>query len=88
MKSNPDHPAFQEGTRVMLEHDEHPQHQKTATVMVVLPNPSGLGIHQWYDIHFDDGKWGRFLERHLQGIAPDEMAPPRLEDQGQSPSPA
>jgi len=39
-----------------------------ATVISVLPNPSRMPAHQWYDIRFDNGTWGRFLERHLQII--------------------
>jgi hypothetical protein len=68
MESTMYHPSLQEGMRVLLVHDKHRQHQSTATVVNVLPNPSRLPVHQWYDIRFDNGTWGRFLERHLQGI--------------------
>jgi hypothetical protein len=80
MKSIPYRPSFEEGTRVMLAHDEHRQHQKTATVMGALPNPSRLRVHQWYDVRFDDGTWGRFLERHLH-IPSAETESSGVEDQ-------
>jgi len=67
---------LQEGTRVLLVHDEHPHNQKTATVMHVLSNPSRAQAHQWYDIRFDDGTLGRFLERHLERIPEVEAEPP------------
>lgn len=68
MESTLHDPSLQEGMRVMLINDRHRKHQSTATVMSVLPNPSQMPVHQWYDIRFDDGAWGRFLERHLQSI--------------------
>jgi hypothetical protein len=86
MESIPYRPSFQEGMRVMLAHDEHRQHRKAATVMGALPNPSRLAVHQWYDIRFDDGTWGRFLERHLQDIPSDETDTSRVEDQSRQSS--
>jgi hypothetical protein len=40
----------------------------SATVKGVLPNPSKRKEHQWYDIQFDNGVWGRFLERYLDAV--------------------
>jgi len=68
MESTSYRSSFLEGTRVLLVYDKHQQHQTTATVISVLPNPSRMPAHQWYDIRFDNGTWGRFLERHLQII--------------------
>jgi hypothetical protein len=75
MKSIPYQASLQERTRVLLCHDKHPQHQKTATVVNVLPNPSRMPGHQWYDVRFDNGTWGRFLERQLERIPVDEAQP-------------
>jgi hypothetical protein len=33
------------------------------TIVRVLPNPSEKQEHQWYDVQFDDGTLGRYLER-------------------------
>ena len=35
------------------------------TIIRILPNPSELREHQWYDVRFDDGSLGRFLEKYL-----------------------
>jgi len=76
MESIPYHASLQERMRVLLAYDKHSHNQKTATVMHVLPNPSQASRHQWYDVRFDDGIWGRFLERHLQSIPPVEAESP------------
>jgi hypothetical protein len=72
MESIPYRASLQEGTRVLFVYDKHPQHQKTATVVNVLPNPSRMPAHQWYDVRFDNGAWGRFLARHLESIPASE----------------
>jgi len=74
-------PSLQEGTRVLLVHDNHQKHKSTATVIGALPNPSRMPVNQWYDIRFDDNTWGRFLARHLQKITSTEMAPAPVEAQ-------
>jgi hypothetical protein len=54
-----------EGERVRLTRKDDRNFMNTATVKGVLPNPSQKKDHQWYDIRFDNGVWGRFLERYL-----------------------
>ena len=76
MESIPYRPALRSGMRALLVHDKHLQNQKTATVMHVLPNPSQEPANQWYDVRFDNGTWGRFLERQLQSIPAVEQEPP------------
>jgi hypothetical protein len=34
----------------------------------LLINPSQQENKQWYDVKFDDGAWGRFIERHLETV--------------------
>jgi len=76
MESIPYHASLRERMRVLLVHDKHSHNQKTAIVMHVLPNPSQASRHQWYDVRFDDGIWGRFQERNLQSIPPVEAESP------------
>jgi hypothetical protein len=73
MESTLYRPSLKEGTRVLLVYDKHQQNHSTATVISVLPNPSRMPAHQWYDIRFDNSTFGRFLERHLQ-VIPTEPA--------------
>jgi hypothetical protein len=47
--------------------DYPPKTGEQCTIIRILPNPSGLREHQWYDIRFDDGSLGRFLEKYLTG---------------------
>jgi hypothetical protein len=58
-------PTLVEGERVRLTRKDDRNFMNTATVKGVLPNPSQKKDHQWYDIRFDNGVWGRFLERYL-----------------------
>ena len=59
-------PALPLGTRVQfIGQDQHPQNGQICVVIGVLPNPSQLAVHQWYDVRFDDSSIGRFLERYL-----------------------
>ena len=64
-------PSFLEKSHVRLIKDDHPQNLKSAVIMRALPNPSRLAEHQWYDVRFDSGMYGRFLERYLEPIAED-----------------
>jgi len=58
--------SFQEKARVRLVRENHSQNGQTAVILRALPNPSGRAEHQWYDVRFDNGMFGRFLERYLQ----------------------
>jgi hypothetical protein len=44
---------------------EHQMNGQRCIVVRVLPNPSELAIHQWYDVKFEDGTYGRFKEEYL-----------------------
>lgn len=61
-------PTWPDGTRVRLSNKDHPKMGQYATIVVALINPSKRREHQWYDVRFDDGVYGRFLERHLERI--------------------
>jgi len=61
-------PLLREGARVRLVRKDDPNSMNTGTVMTLLPNPSKRKEHQWYDVHFDNGGWGRFLERYLDVV--------------------
>ena len=69
-------PPLTEGARVWLMKHDHPESSHTATIVQALPNPSKLQEHQWYDVRFDNGVYGRFLERYLEqvegGVTKDE----------------
>jgi hypothetical protein len=54
------------GTRVRFKRMGHPDFQQAATIIAALPNPSGHLDRQWYDVRFDNGRYGRFLERYLE----------------------
>jgi len=47
---------------------DHPDFQQTATIIAALPNPSGRPDLQWYDVRFDNGRYGRFPERYLEPV--------------------
>lgn len=59
-------PILSERTRVRLIKREHHEYSRHATIVRALPNPSGRPENQWYDVRFDDGVHGRFLERYLE----------------------
>jgi hypothetical protein len=61
-------PLFVEGCRVRLVKVDHSQIGKSAVVVRALPNPSQLEKHQWYDVRFDNGRYGRFLSRYLEPV--------------------
>jgi hypothetical protein len=59
-------PSLTIGARVrFIGTDYPPKTGERCTIIRILPNPSGLREHQWYDIRFDDGSLGRFLEKYL-----------------------
>jgi hypothetical protein len=61
-------PSLTIGARVRFIGTDYPA--KTGaqcTIIRILPNPSELPEHQWYDVRFDDGVLGRFLEKYLGG---------------------
>ena len=47
---------------------DHPQSGQYGVVVRALENPSEKSNNQWYDIRFDDGAYGRFLERDLERV--------------------
>ena len=54
------------GTRVrLIGLGRHPRHGDECTIIAILPNPSQAPEHQWYDVRFEDGIYGRFLEKYL-----------------------
>jgi hypothetical protein len=59
-------PSLKERTRVQLARDGHRAHSHCGVILRVLPNPSKRGRNQWYDVRFDSGILGRFLERYLE----------------------
>ena len=56
--------AYRDHVRLVTGQD--PRTGQSAVIVRVLENPSRLPQHQWYDIRFDDGTYGRFLEKHLE----------------------
>jgi hypothetical protein len=52
--------------RARLAKDDDPRTGQSGVIVRVLENPSKKPEHQWYDIRFDDGTYGRFLEKHLE----------------------
>jgi hypothetical protein len=53
--------------QVQLVLNGHPKTGQYCTVVGVLPNASQQSIHQWYDVRFNDGTYGRFKEENLLG---------------------
>ena len=60
--------SFVDGTRVRLVKADESQNGKSAVVVRVLPNPSQQEQHQWYDVRFENGRYGRFLARYLAPV--------------------
>jgi hypothetical protein len=54
------------GTQVRLLKRDHRDSGRTGTIIRVLANPSRLSQHQWYDVKFENGRLGRFLEPDLE----------------------
>jgi hypothetical protein len=61
-------PSIPDGTHVRLIRKDHPLHALVATVMDALPNPSGRKENQWYDVKFENARYGRFQERYLERV--------------------
>ena len=61
-------PAFGDGMRVRLLKRDHHEYSQEAAILRVLPNPSMKPENQWYDVRFESGVYGRFLERYLERI--------------------
>jgi hypothetical protein len=62
-------PSFHEKARVRLVKSAHSQNGQMAVILRALPNPSKSAEHQWYDVRFDSGVFGRFLESYLQPVS-------------------
>jgi len=71
MKDSTYRPVLPEKARVRLLKREHREYTRSATLLKALPNPSGRPENQWYDVRFDDGFCGRFLERYLEHVGSD-----------------
>jgi hypothetical protein len=52
--------------RVRLAAGEDRRTGQSGVIVRILENPSKNPKHQWYDIHFDDGTYGRLLEKYLE----------------------
>ena len=61
-------PSLSYGQRVRLMKQDHHEYSKEAVILWVLPNPSMRPENQWYDVRFENGVYGRFLERYLERI--------------------
>jgi hypothetical protein len=78
MKNFPYVSHFSYGDRVRLTGlDGHLKKGEPCTIIYVLPNPSKKPEHQWYDVRFEDGSIGRFLERYIAGKASEHQQIPR-----------
>lgn len=51
--------------RVRLNTKQDSRSGQSGVIVRILENPSECSRNQWYDVHFDDGTYGRFLERDL-----------------------
>lgn len=72
MKTSEYVPFLTIGDRVRFIGTDYPSRTgQECTIIGILPNPSGRKEHQWYDIRFDDGYLGRFLEKYLGGATRD-----------------
>jgi hypothetical protein len=65
MKSPSYIPNLSAGTEVRLLATGHARVGQRCKIIRILPNPSGRAEHQWYDVRFQDGSLGRFLEKYL-----------------------
>ena len=62
-------PTLSRGIQVrIIGPDHHAKNGQQGTIIGFLPNPYERAGNQWYDVRFDDGSIGRFLERHLVRI--------------------
>ena len=60
--------SFKYRDRVLLTSSADPRNGQSGVIVRVLENPSECSEHQWYDVHFYDGTYGRFLEKRLERI--------------------
>lgn len=72
-------PLWRRGVRVQFVRAGHPQNSQLGRILDPLPNPSGRPEHQWYDVIFDSGVYGRFLQRALVSADDSGGWPPRPE---------
>ena len=68
MKSSIDVPKLKRGTRFRLTLPGHRQSKQQCTILAALLNPSRRAEHQWYDVRFETGSFGRFLEKYLAHV--------------------
>ena len=61
-------PSLSYGQRVRLMKRDHHEYSQEAVILWALPNPSMRPENQWYDVRFENGVYGRFLERYLERI--------------------
>ncbi len=62
-------PSLRTGVQVrVVELTQRVRGGQTGTVIRILPNPSKRADNQWYDVRFNDGFIGRFLEKYLVRI--------------------
>ena len=62
-------PNLRTGIKVrVVEITQHTRIGQEGRVIRQLPNPSKRADNQWYDVRFNDGFIGRFLERDLVRI--------------------
>ena len=72
-------PSLKEGARIQLEKSSHEENGHFGVILLALPNPSRLAQHQWYDVRFDNGRYGRFQERYLKTVAQDGSRNPQTD---------
>jgi hypothetical protein len=78
MKAFPYVSHFSYGDRVQYTgRGPHSIEGEFCTIVYVLPNPSGRPECQWYDVRFEDGSIGRFLERYITGQPSEHKHIPR-----------
>jgi hypothetical protein len=60
-------PSWPTGTRVRLT-KPGTDYLQPGSIIAALPNPPQRQQNQWYDVRFDNGRCGRFLERYLERV--------------------
>jgi hypothetical protein len=61
-------PTLAVGDQVRLLKRDHRNSGRIGTVIGILTNPTRHSQHQWYDVKFENGRLGRFLERDLEQV--------------------
>jgi hypothetical protein len=56
------------GAQVRLLKADGPNSGRIGTVISILTNPSRRSQQQWYDVKFDNGRFGRFREPDLERV--------------------